>query len=198
LYNHAIHKSAETLKETHMKVRTLLCLFPALLLAGAAVSFAGPQKAADAAPAKEGILTAADVGNKLLPEKVFFRGQIAPVQARNTGGVRYADGFMVFAGLVDSSGYSTGIREKYQAYLINEVPVEIGGQTLKPGAYGIGFLDGNKFVVMDIGANDVLQAPSMKDAEMKRPVPLQFVAGAGAGNYRVYHGRDYVEFHRAK
>jgi hypothetical protein len=196
LYNHAIHKSAETLKETHMKVRTLLCLSPALLLAAAAVSFAGPQKAADAAPAKEGILTAADVGNKLLPEKVFFRGQIAPVQARNTGGVRYADGFMVFAGLVDSSGYSTGIREKYQAYLINEVPVEIGGQTLKPGAYGIGFLDGNKFVVMDIGANDVLQAGSMKDAEMKRPVPLQFVAGAG--NYRLYHGRDYVEFHRAK
>jgi hypothetical protein len=198
LYNHAIHKSAETLKETHMKVRTLLCLFPALLLAAAAVSFAGPQKAADAAPAKEGILAADDVGNKLLPEKVFFRGQIAPVQARNTGGVRYADGFMVFAGLVDSSGYSTGIREKYQAYLINEVPVEIGGQTLKPGAYGIGFLDGNKFVVMDIGANDVLQAASMKDAEMKRPVPLQFVAGAGAGNYRLYHGRDYVEFHRAK
>ena len=181
-----------------MKVRKLLCLLPAILLAAAAVSVAGPQKAADTAPAKEGILTAADVGNKLLPEKVFFRGQTAPVQARNTGGVRYADGFMVFAGLVDSSGYSTGIREKYQAYLINEVPVEIGGQTLKPGAYGIGFLDGNKFVVMDIGANDVLQAASTKDSEMKRPVPLQFLAGAGAGNYRLYHGRDYVEFHRAK
>ena len=181
-----------------MKIRTMLCLFPALLLAATAVSFAGPQKAADTASVKEGILTAADVGNKLLPEKVFFRGQIAPVQARNTGGVRYADGFMVFAGLVDSSGYSTGIREKYQAYLISEVPVEIGGQTLKPGASGIGFLDGNKFVVMDLGANDVLQAPSMKDAEMKRPVPLQFLAGAGAGSYRLYHGRDYVEFHRAK
>jgi hypothetical protein len=181
-----------------MKLRTLLCLLPAILLAAAGISFAGPQKAADTAPAKEGILTAADIGNKLLPEKVFFRGQIAPVQARNTGGVRYADGFLVFAGLVDSSGYSTGIREKYQAYLINEVPVEIGGQTLKPGAYGIGFLDGGKFVVMDVGANDVLQAASMKDAEMKRPVPLQFVAGAGVGNYRLYHGRDYVEFHRAK
>ncbi len=181
-----------------MRIRAMICLSPALLLAAAAVSFAGPQKAGDAAPAKEGILTAADVGNKLLPEKVFFRGQIAPVQARNTGGVRYADGFMVFAGLVDSSGYSTGIREKYQAYLINEVPVEIGGQTLKPGAYGIGFLDGGKFVVMDIGANNVLQAASTKDAEMKRPVPLQFLAGTGAGNYRLYHGRDYVEFHRAK
>jgi hypothetical protein len=176
----------------------LVCLLSATLLTSAAVSLAWPQTATNSAPAKEGLLTAADVGNKLLPEKVFFRGQIAPVQARNTGGVRYADGFLVFAGLVDNSGYSTAIREKYQAYLINEVPVEIGGQTLKPGAYGIGFLEGNKFVVMDIGANGVLQAASVKDAEMKRPVPLQFMAGSGAGNYRLYHGRDYVEFHRAK
>jgi len=181
-----------------MRSRTLVCLLSAMLLAAAAVSLAQPQAATNSAPVKEGLLTASDVGNKLLPEKVFFRGQIAPVQARNTGGVRYADGFLVFAGLVDSSGYSTAIREKYQAYLINEMPIEIGGQTLKPGAYGIGFLEGNKFVVMDIGANDVLQAASVKDAEMKRPVPLQFTAGSGPGNYRLYHGRDYVEFHRAK
>ena len=181
-----------------MRFRTLICLLSALLLAVVAVSLARPQAATNSASIKEGLLTAADVGNKLLPEKVFFRGQVAPVQARNTGGVRYADGFLVFAGLVDSSGYSTAIREKYQAYLINEVPIEIGGQTLKPGAYGIGFLDANKFAVMDIGANDVLQAASVKDTEMKRPVPLQFTAGAGAGNYRLYHGRDYVEFHRTK
>ena len=181
-----------------MRFRMLVCLLSAIIPAAAAVSLAQPQAATNSAPAKEGLLTAADVGNKLLPEKVFFRGQIAPVQARNTGGVRYAGGLLVFAGLVDSSGYSTAIREKYQAYLINEVPIEIGGQTLKPGAYGIGFLEGNKFVVMDIGANDVLQAASVKDTEMKRPVPLQFTAASGAGNYRLYHGRDYVEFHRAK
>ena len=51
---------------------------------------------------------------------------------------------------------------------------------------------------MDIGANDVLQVASTKDMEMKRPVPLQFMAASGAGNYRIYHGRDYVGFHRAK
>jgi len=41
--------------------------------------------------------------------------------------------------MVDSSGYSTGLKEKYQAYLLNEVTLEIAGQTLKPGAYGFGF-----------------------------------------------------------
>lgn len=178
-----------------MKVRSSITLLAAMLMAAATSSLALPQAAA---PGKDAILPAAEVGTKLLPEKVFFRGQIAPAQARNSGGVRYGDGFLVFAGLVDSSGYSTGIKEKYQAYLINEVAIEIGGQTLKPGAYGVGFVEGNKFVVMDIGAHDVLQAASTKDTDMKRPVPLQFTAGSGEGNYRLYHGRDYVEFKRAK
>jgi len=32
---------------------------------------------------------------------------------------------------------------------------------------------------------------------MKRPVPLQVLASSTAGNYRLYIGRDYVEFRRA-
>jgi hypothetical protein len=149
------------------------------------------------AEGKEVVLKAADITAKIFPERVFFRGQSAPVQFRNSGGVHFADDLYVLAGMVDSSGYSTGIREKYQAYLLSEVPLEIAGQTLKPGAYGIGFLNGGKFVVMDLGANDVIQATSQHDAEMKRPVPLQVVASATAGTYRLYAGRDYVEFHRA-
>lgn len=178
-----------------MSIRRVLWLFPALLLISSGVGFAQEKKAA---PAKEGVLQAAEVGDKLFPDKVFFRGQSANVQARNTGGVRYTDDFLVMAGLVDNSGYSSGLKEKYQGYLITEVSIEIGGQTLKPGAYGFGFLDGNKFVVMDVGANDVLQVGSTNDKDIKRPVPLQFVAGSEAGKYRLYKGRDYAEFKRMK
>jgi len=124
--------------------------------------------------------------------------EVIPVQFRNSGGVHFADDLFVLAGMVDSSGYSTAVKEKYQAYLLNEVTLEIDGQTLKPGAYGIGFLNAGKFVVMDLGANDVLQTASQHDAEMKRPVPLQVVASAKAGSYRLYAGRDYVEFRRVK
>jgi hypothetical protein len=145
---------------------------------------------------KEVVLKAADITPKIFPERVFFRGQSAPVQFRNSGGVHFADDLYVLAGMVDSSGYSTAIKEKYQAYLLSEVTLEIGGQALKPGAYGIGFINGGKFVVMDLGANDVLQASSQKDTEMKRPVPLQVVPSANAGSYRLYAGRDYVEFRR--
>jgi hypothetical protein len=181
-----------------MRVRAFVVVISALLLVLSNVAILHAQTAATAPAAKEGVLKAAEVGDKLLPDKVFFRGQSASVQARNTGGVRYADGMLVLGGLVDNSGYSSGLREKYQAYLITEVPIEIGGQTLKPGAYGVGFLEGNKFVVMDLGANDVFQVSSTKDADLKRPVPLQFVAGSAAGTYRLYKGRDYVEFHRVK
>jgi hypothetical protein len=155
---------------------------------------------ADDPPAagKESVLKSSDISPKIFPERVFFRGKIAPVQLRNTGGVHFADDLYVLAGLVDSSGYSTAIREKYQAYLLNEVTLEIGGQTLKPGAYGFGFVEGGKFIVMDLGANDVLQTASQRDAEMKRPVPLQVVVSSTSGSYRLYAGRNYVEFRRAQ
>src|SRR5215470_18763627 len=86
-------------------------------------------------PDQNTVLKAADIREKLFPEAVFFRGQSAPVQMRNTGGVHFSDDFYFLAGLVDNSGYSTGIREKYQAYLLSEVTLEMGGQALKPGAY---------------------------------------------------------------
>jgi len=159
-----------------------------------------PTTMAGSPPAegKEVVLKAADITGKIFPERVFFRGQTAPAQMRNTGGVHFADDFYVLAGLVDNSGYATGIREKYQAYFLNEVTLDIGGQTLKPGSYGVGFVEGGKFVVMDLAANDLFRAASQRDAEIKRPVPLQVLAGANAGSYRLYAGRDYVDFHRVQ
>ena len=173
-------------------------VFLALLLLGFPLRHLHGSRA-DNPPAagKEVVLKATDITPKIFPERVFFRGQSAPVQFRNSGGVHFADDFYVLVGLVDSSGYSSGIKEKYQAYLLNEVTLEIAGQTLKPGAYGIGFITGGKFVVMDLGANDLLQVASQHDAEMKRPVPLQVLVSSTAGGYRLYIGRDYVEFRRA-
>jgi hypothetical protein len=146
------------LKGVFMKRFTRFLAFLSILLLSFSQEHA-PTAMAGSPPAEERevILKAADITPKIFPERVFFRGQSAPVQFRNTGGVHFADDLYVLAGMVDSSGYSAAIKEKYQAYLLNEVSLEIGGQTLKPGAYGIGFLNGAKFVVMDLGANDVLQ-----------------------------------------
>jgi hypothetical protein len=152
--------------------------------------------AAVAAARTESALNPSDITSKIFPEQVFFRGQVAPVQMRNTGGVHFSDDMFVLAGMVDSSGYSTAIRQKYQAYFISEVPLEISGQKLPPGAYGIGFISGEKFILMDLGAHDLFQVDSSKDSEMKRPVPLQVVSAGG--KYRLYAGRSFVEFARAQ
>src|SRR5215471_10239140 len=128
------------------------------------------------ADGKDVVLKASDITPKLFPETVFFRGQSAPVQMRNTSGVHFSDDLFMLAGMVDNSGYSSGIRQKYQAYLLTEVPLQIGGQTVKPGAYGFGFLEGNKFILLDLGANDLFQVTSQRDAELKRPTPFQILA----------------------
>jgi hypothetical protein len=185
------------LKGVSMTRFTRFFVFLALLLLS--LPLRHPHTASAGSPSPEGkevVLKAADISPKIFPERVFFRGQSAPVQYRNSGGVHFSDDLYILAGMVDSSGYSTGIKEKYQAYLLDEVTLEIAGQTLKPGAYGIGFITGGKFVVMDLGANDVLLAASQHDAEMKRPVPLQVLASSTVGSYRLYIGRDYVEFRR--
>ena len=138
---------------------------------------------------------------KILPGSVFFRGQSATTQSRNSGGVRYSDGYFTFAVLVDNSGYSTGIQEKYQAYFITEVPIVIGGHTLAPGAYGTGMIrsaSGPQFVVLDIGAHDLFTTEAVGDPKFRRPTPLQVTEGEAPGKYRLYFGRNYVEFERAK
>lgn len=178
-----------------MKLGAKLVVFLFLLLVF--TSRSAPAVKAGRSPAgQDTVLKASDITAKLFPEHVFFRGQVAPAQLRNTGGVRFTDDLFVLAGLVDSSGYSTGIKEKYQAYLLSEVTLEIGGQTLKPGAYGFGFVSG-KFILMDLAANNLIDTAGQHDAELKRPVPLQVVASSTAGSYRLYVGRDFIEFRRA-
>ncbi len=128
----------------------------------------------------------------LMPATVFFAGQVAPVQQRNTGGAHLAGGFLL-AGLVDTSGYSTGVQQRYQAYLLLDTPVTLGGKRLDPGAYGCGFVNG-QFLVLNLGDKEIFHTAAEHDAEMKRPTPLQVVAEAQPGRYRLYFGRSYVAF----
>ena len=177
-----------------------VCLLPVLLFAciSGTVSMLAQQPAetpvAASTSIQASVMTAADAA-KVLPPTVFFRGLTAPVQARNSGGVRFADKRMVLVSLVDTSGYSTQVKEKYQAYLITESAIELGGKRLAPGAYGCGFLADDTFVVQDIGAHDLLTVHTTRDTNLHRPTPLQLMTSPDeAGSYRLYAGRSYVTF----
>jgi hypothetical protein len=142
------------------------------------------------------VLTAPEAA-KFLPDAVFFRGQSAPIQARNSGGVQFAKDALFLIALVDTAGYSSAVQEKYQAYLITEMPINIKGHRLEAGAYGCGFIAGGTFVVMDIGGHDLFSVNSARDAELRRPTPLQVLSSPDGIGYRLYVGRDYVNFAQA-
>lgn len=142
------------------------------------------------------ILSATDAG-KALPPSVYFRGQTAPIQARNSVGIRFAKNTFMLAALVDTSGYSSQVQEKYQAYLITETPLSIDGHRLAPGAYGVGFTAGDNFVVMDIGGHDLFTAHTTHDQALHRPSPLQLLTADTPDHYRLYAGRNYVNFAQA-
>jgi hypothetical protein len=132
---------------------------------------------------------AGDALKKVVPTSYFFAGQTAQVQVRNSVGLKNAAGKVVLAGLVDTSGYSTAIQEKYQGFLITEAKLTFDGATLDPGAYGFGFKDG-KFIVMNIASTDLLSVPTHSDEQIKHAVPLKLEKD-GDG-YRLYAGKNYA------
>ena len=138
---------------------------------------------------KPGVLGADDL-KRVVPSVYFFRGQSATVQIRNAGGFAGPDGKLTLAALVDTSGYAAGVQAKYQGLLITETKLNIGGNALAPGQYGFGFNKDGKFLVMDVGSNDLFKADTQSDDKLTHPVPLK-VAADGT-SYRLYAGRKWV------
>lgn len=136
-------------------------------------------------------ILSSDELKKVVPTDYFFRAQKAPVQLRNAVGFQLADTRIMLAALVDASGYSTSIQQKYQGMLITESKLNIGGSSLPPGQYGFGFAADGKFNVMDVANNDVLSAPYQTDQMLPRPVPLKLVED-GDG-YKLYAGKKWIE-----
>jgi len=165
---------------------------PALYAASQAVS---SDKSSPAAATETKVMTAAEAA-KRLPNTVFFRGQSAPIQARNSSGVQFTKDSLLLVTLVDTAGYSSALQEKYQAYLITESSIDIEGHRLVPGAYGCGFVADN-FVVMDIGGHDLFTTSSAKDVELRRPTPLKILPSTDGSGYRLYSGRNYIKFSQA-
>jgi hypothetical protein len=156
------------------------------VLAAALLAFIG---CAIAQQVSKHILSGDELG-KVVPTEYFFRAQKAPVQLRNAVGFQLADSRMMLAALVDASGYSTSIQQKYQGMLITESKLNIGGSSLPPGQYGFGFAADGKFNVMDVANNDVLSASYQTDQVLQRPVPLKLVED-GEG-YKLYAGKKWI------
>ena len=139
-------------------------------------------------PPAKGILGATEL-KKLVPQDYFFAGLTASVQPGMNAGVRFASGKVLLVALVNTSGYSTAIQQKYQALFLTDSRLKVEGSDLPPGAYGCGFSSG-KFFVMNVAAEDVVSVPARRDEKLERAVPLKFVEQEGG--YRLYAGKNFV------
>jgi len=137
---------------------------------------------------QKGVLKSAEL-KSLIPPNYFFAGKTPTVQLRNSAGIRFTNDKLLLVALVDTGGYSTAIQEKYQGLFITELPIKIEDSDLKPGAYGFGFSQG-KFLVMDIGANDLLSVAAHHDDNLQRAVPLKIIEQDRG--YRLYAGKNFV------
>ncbi|HET7440157.1 MAG TPA: hypothetical protein VFJ47_02560 [Terriglobales bacterium] len=139
--------------------------------------------------AKSGVLSADEV-KKVAPKDYFFRGQSAPVQIRNCAGIRAQGDKLVLVCLVDNSGYAADVKAKYQGLFITEVKLDVERSSVAPGEYGFGFSQDEKFILMDVGANDLVSVGAKTDENLHRPVPLKITEDGSA--YRLYAGKKYI------
>lgn len=128
--------------------------------------------------------------SRVVPPGFYFEGQSAPTQTRNSAAARLGQTRHVIAGMVDTSGYSSEIRAKYEGFFITDSAVSVGGEELGAGAYGFGFTDDGKFNLFDVGGKRILSAATTRDAAMRRPRPLMLTKDGR--NLRLYSGRNYV------
>lgn len=154
---------------------------------------AAPQQASAArsGASPDGSPLSPETVSKLLPGSVYFQGKIAPLQLRNAAAVRFGPDAIAWVALVDTSGYATDVKEKYQFYLVTEAPLTIGDAKVAAGAYGGGFL-GERFLLMDLGGHTVAEGRVEDDPALKRPRPLQLLPEA-ADAVKLYLGRHWVQ-----
>ena len=159
------------------------------LAALSALALAGAVSARQRGP----VVLEGDDLTRVVPTGFFFEKQSAPTQMRNASAVQWGRGERaryVIAGLVDTSGYSSEVRAKYQGFFINDTPVMVGGRMLPTGAYGFGFTGNGRIRIFDVSGRQVVAAPAFKDSRMQRPRPLMFTTEYG--DVRLYSGRDYA------
>jgi hypothetical protein len=146
---------------------------------------------AQGAPAAPTVVAGADL-KKVVPESYFFRGLSATTQLRNSSAIHYPDDFYVIIGLVDTSGYSSDVKAKYNGFFITEKKLSFGSSLLGPGQYGMGYTADGKFHILDVAGNELLIANITMDDKLARPQPLKVVIDGATA--KLYLGKKYVTF----
>jgi len=138
--------------------------------------------------------------NKIVPKDFVLEENAIPTQKRNSALVLTPSGSRLVVGLLDTSGYSSQVQEKYLGMLIAEGSLDVCGHSVAIGSYGFGLTkspggsegQASQFMLYNQDGQKVTECSAKWDAKIKRPRPLQVVV-EGSSTARLYVGRNWIE-----
>ena len=140
-----------------------------------------------------------DAFTRAVPADFYLEGNRIPVEKRNAALLKNANGARVVLGLIDTTGYSSQIKQKYTGMLITETQLSVCGNALGVGSYGFG-LDrpaatsnaDAPFKIYNQAGEKVGECAAKKDDSVKQPKPLT-VTTAKDGPTKLYFGKYVIE-----
>jgi hypothetical protein len=144
-------------------------------------------------------LVTGDEFKKALPKDFYLEGNAIPTQERNAALMKTPAGARALVALIDTTGYSSQIQQKYEGMLITEGGLSLCGTMVRVGSYGFGLArptppsDADaKFFLYNQAGRKVAECVAKKDNKLEQPVPLKVVVGEGAAA-RLYLTRYWLE-----
>ena len=122
-----------------------------------------------------------------VPTDFYLVGEHIPVQKRNAVLLKTEKGSRVVLALLDTSGYSSQVQQKYVGMLISEGKISVCGNSIGVGSYGFGLdrptapsnVDA-KFMLYNQAGEKVGECAVKKDESLKQPKPLGVTTAKGA------------------
>jgi len=119
-----------------------------------------------------------------LPNDFYLEGNRIPTEKRNAALLKTPAGARAVLALIDTTGYSSQIKQKYIGMIITEGNLSMCGNSLSVGSYGFG-LDrpaptsnaDAKFFLYNQAGQKVGECSAKKDTSIKQPSPFKVVVG---------------------
>jgi hypothetical protein len=128
-----------------------------------------------------------------IPNDFYLEGNRIPVQKRNAALLKTPVGARLVLGLIDTTGYSSQIQQKYIGMVITEGKVSVCDVPLSVGSYGFGLeRPAGKFFLYNQAGEKVGDCGAKKDSAVKQPKPLNIVLSKNGGA-RLYLGLYFLE-----
>ena len=134
-----------------------------------------------------------------IPNDFYLEGNRIPVEKRNAVLLKTPAGARLVLALIDTTGYSSQIKQKYIGMVITEGTVSVCNVPLNVGSYGFGLAkpaatssEDAKFYLYNQAGETVGECGAKKDSAVKQPKPLNIVLSKEAGA-RLYLGRYVLE-----